>query len=83
MQEGPVLGTFPLIQCSSDREALQLSATFTVPLNEYLRWNRGNQPHLVFLKPDGQHGTIAETIDLTPEIGSGTTGKARLAGGAQ
>jgi len=83
MQEGPVLGTFPLIKSFPDRGELQVSETFTVPVNEYLRWNRGNQPRLVFLKPDSAQGTILEPIDLSPELGGTTAGKAKLAGGAR
>jgi len=82
-EENPVLGTFPLIKSFPSRAEISLTQSFTVSAAEYAGWGHGNDPRLVFLKPDAQLGTLQEPIDARRDFSPVTVTKAKTAGGVR
>ncbi len=61
------IGTFDLIEVFPSYQDITVSHAFTVPRSEYARWERGAEPRLDILLPDGSEGATVESIDARRE----------------
>jgi len=64
---GTLIGTFDLVKFFPSFKDISVSNRFTVPRAEYERWMQGARPNLDILLPDGEGGTVVDSIDPRPE----------------
>lgn len=62
------IGDFDLVKEFPSYRDITVRHRFTVPKDEYARWQRGSEPALEMLLPDGYGGTRVEAIDARREI---------------